>query len=341
MSALLDLRGVTVRYALTGGPRRRELTAVDDVSFTLESGEMLGLVGESGCGKSTLGRAILRLVPLAAGEMHWQGRRIDQLGRKEFRGLRRGLQLVFQDPHACLDPRMTIVESVAEPLRSFEPGLSSTQRIERATALLDEVGLPPELSHRYPHQASGGQLQRAVIARALIVDPRLVVCDEPVSALDVSVQGQIVNLLARIRRERGLASLFISHNLAVVAGLCERVMVMYLGRIVEIAPRAVLVPAPLHPYTRMLLDAVPRIAPTVRRRSAAIPPADVRSNDPAVPVFVPVVAPVAGCAFAARCPHVIAHCRSERPPLQPMRDGRLVACHRAAEWPAGLPPAAG
>jgi oligopeptide transport system ATP-binding protein len=331
MSALLDLRGVTVRYRLTGRPRRGQLTAVDDASFTLQSGEMLGLVGESGCGKSTIGRAILRLVPLAAGEVHWRGRRIDQLSRKEFRGLRRGIQLVFQDPHACLDPRMTIIESVAEPLRSFEPGLSRSRRIEHATALLDEVCLPPGLAHRYPHQASGGQLQRAVIARALIVDPRLVVCDEPVSALDVSVQGQIVNLLARIRRERGLASLFISHNLAVVAGLCERVMVMYLGRIVEIAPRAVLVPAPLHPYTRMLLDAVPRIEPTARRRSVAVAAADARSNERLVPAV--------GCAFAARCPHVIARCRSERPALQPLRDGRMVACHRAGEWPRGLPPA--
>lgn len=327
MNALLDLRGVTVRYALTGR-RQRELTAVDDVSFTLEPGEMLGLVGESGCGKSTLGRAILRLVPLAAGEVYWQGRRVDTLSRKEFRGLRSGLQLVFQDPHACLDPRMTIAESVSEPLRSFEPGLSSSQRAERAAALLNEAGLAPELSNRYPHQASGGQLQRAVIARALILNPQLVVCDEPVSALDVSVQGQIVNLLARIRRERGLASLFISHNLAVVAGLCERVMVMYLGRIVEIAPRALLVPAPLHPYTRMLLDAVPRIEPAARRRSVAVTPADVQGSGGA------------GCAFAARCPHVVARCHSERPLLQQVRDGHLVACHRAAEWPAGLPPAA-
>ena len=338
MTTLLDVRGLTVRYAVTGRSRRHELTAVDEVSFTLASGEMLGLVGESGCGKSTLGRAILRLVPLAAGEVHWQGRRIDQLGHREFRDLRRGLQLVFQDPHACLDPRMTIVESVAEPLRSFEPGLSRSQRVARATALLDEVGLATELADRYPHQASGGQLQRAGIARALIVDPRLVVCDEPVSALDVSVQGQIVNLLARLRRERGLASLFISHNLAVVAGLCERVMVMYLGRIVEIAPRAVLVPAPLHPYTRILLDAVPRIVPVARRRPVANPPTVVRSDEPALPA---VAVPVAGCAFAARCPHVIARCHSERPALQPLQDGRLVACHRAAEWPGGLPAAAG
>ncbi|MGH8135614.1 MAG: oligopeptide/dipeptide ABC transporter ATP-binding protein, partial [Steroidobacteraceae bacterium] len=299
----------------------------DDASFTIESDELLGLVGESGCGKSTLGRAILRLVPLAAGQLHWQGRRVDQLGRKDFRALRRGLQFMFQDPHASLDPRMTIIESVAEPLRSFEPGMSRSQRLARAAALLDEIGLAAELSERYPHQASGGQLQRACLARALIVGPRLVVCDEPVSALDVSVQGQIVNLLARIRRERGLASLFISHNLAVVAGLCERVMVMYLGRIVEIAPRTVLVPAPLHPYTRMLLDAVPRIARPQGRRLVA------------VPSIGPANVPVAGCAFAGRCPHVLARCRSERPALQPLLDGRLVACHRAAEWPGGLPTA--
>ena len=329
MKPLLDLRGLTVRYPVTGW-RRRELTAVDDVSFTIVSGEMLGLVGESGCGKSTLGRAILRLVPLAAGEVHWQGRRIDLLRHKEFRGLRRGLQLVFQDPQASLDPRMTLVESVAEPLRSFEPGVPRSQRHARAAALLHEFGLAAELWNRYPHQASGGQLQRAGLARALIVDPQLVVCDEPVSALDVSVQGQIINLLARVRRERGLASLFISHNLAVVAGLCERVMVMYLGRIVEIASRKMLVPAPLHPYSRMLLDAVPRIAASRDRRPVILSRAEV--------LAVPPVVPLAGCGFATRCPHVLARCRSERPALQPMRDGRLVACHRAAEWPEGLPP---
>ena len=325
---LLELRQVTVQYASAGG-RGRALTAVDDVSFTLEPGEMLGLVGESGCGKSTLGRAILRLVPLTAGQILWQGRRIDQQRRREFRRLRRELQLVFQDPHACLDPRMTLIESVGEPLRSFEPGLSKTGRDERASALLHEVGISPELFHQYPHQASGGQLQRVVIARALIVEPRFIVCDEPVSALDVSVQGQIVNLLAQIRRERGLAGLFISHNLAIVAGLCERVMVMYLGRIVEIAPRAALVPAPLHPYTRMLLDAVPRIAPKARRRTTPAIELEVRA------------ATAASCAFAGRCPHVIERCRSERPALQPMTGGRLVACHRATEWPQGLPPAAG
>ncbi len=330
MSTLLELRNVTVRYP-SAGARRHAVTAVEDANFTVAAGEMLGLVGESGCGKSTLGRAILRLVPLATGEIHWQGRRIDRLSRREFRGLRRELQLVFQDPNACLDPRMTLIESVGEPLRSFEPGLSASQRDERAATSLQEVGLPSELSRRYPHQASGGQLQRAVIARALIVEPRFIVCDEPVSALDVSVQGQIVNLLSRIRRERGLAGLFISHNLAVVAGLCERVMVMYLGRIVEIAPRSALLPAPLHPYSRMLLDAVPRIGPKARRAPAVL--AANRQDERTMPAV--------GCAFAARCPHVLARCRAERPPLQSLQDGRLVACHRATEWPVGLPPAAG
>ena len=329
MSMLLELRNVTVSYPSAGG-RRRALTAVDDTTFSLAGGEMLGLVGESGCGKTTLGRAILRLVSLTAGEVHWQGRRIDCLSRRAFRHLRREMQLVFQDPHACLDPRMTIIESAGEPLRSFEPGLSESQRDERAAASLHEVGLPPELFRRYPHQASGGQLQRAVIARALIVKPRFIVCDEPVSALDVSVQGQIVNLLARIRRERGLAGLFISHNLAVVVGLCERVMVMYLGRIVEIAPRVALLAAPLHPYTRMLLDAVPRIVPKAPRAPAVL---TANGQDERT-------VPAVGCAFAARCPHVLPRCRAERPPLQSLPDGRLVACHRATEWPAGLPPAA-
>ena len=329
MSALLELRGVSVRHPLPSRWwRRQQVTAVDDLSFAIETGELLGLVGESGCGKTTLARAILRLVPLAAGEIHWQGRRIDNLGRSEFRGLRRELQLVFQDPVACLDPRMTIAESVAEPLRALMPLLARPDRAVRARAAMEEVGLAGEFGNRYPHQFSGGQLQRAVIARALIVDPRLVVCDEPVSALDVSVQGQIVNLLARIRSARGLASLFISHNLAVVARLCGRTMVMYRGRIVEIAPSAALVAAPLHPYTRMLLDAVPRVAAragagvSAGRGSACGSPQVEDSSG--------------GCAFAARCAFATARCRAERPALQPVAQGRLVACHRAGEWPGGL-----
>ena len=322
MSALLEVRDLSVRFRSPGG-KRDGVTAVDAVTLTLGDGEWPGLVGESGCGKTTLGRAILGLVPLAGGEVRWLGRRIDALGRRAFRPLRRELQLVFQDPHACLDPRMPIAASVAEPLRALVPGLSPAGRREKALVLLGEFGLDAGLADRYPHQLSGGQLQRAVIARALIVEPRFVVLDEPTSALDVSVQGQIVNLLARLRATRGLAGLFISHNLAVVAGLCERILVMYRGRIVESAPRARLLAAPLHPYSRRLLDSVPAL------RKLASPEAP-----PAVPE--PHGATWNACAYAARCPFVVARCRSERPPLVAAGDGREVACHRAAEWPRGL-----
>jgi oligopeptide/dipeptide ABC transporter ATP-binding protein len=328
VSALLELQGVSVRYRGAAG-RDREFAAVADAGFTIDEGEMLGLVGESGCGKTTLGRAILRLVPLAAGEVRWCGRRIDDLDRRRFRALRRELQLVFQDPGSCLDPRMTMAESVAEPLRGLMPELTAAGRAERVARQLAEVGLSPELAERYPHQLSGGQLQRVVIARALVVNPRFVVCDEPVSALDVSVQGQIVNLLARIRRERGLASLFISHNLAVVARLCARILVMYRGRIVESAPREALIHAPLHPYTRELLDAVPAIDAGAKRRVLARTIAAMPAEE---------AAGSGGCAFAARCPHAVARCQSDRPALQPAGAGHLVACHRAAEWPNGLPP---
>jgi oligopeptide/dipeptide ABC transporter ATP-binding protein len=320
---LLELRGVSVRFGQF---------AVLDVDLAISEHEMLGLVGESGCGKTTLGRSILGLVPLATGEVRWREQRIDHLGPRAFRPLRRELQYIFQDPNACLDPRMTILESVAEPLRSLDPDTQAGERARRAQERLDDVGIAARLAARYPHQLSGGQLQRAVIARALIVDPRFVVCDEPVSALDVSVQGQIVDLLERVRDERGLASLFISHNLAVVARLCRRVMVMYGGRIVESAGRRDLTGAPLHPYTRELLDAVPGIDSGARgrllRRAARARAAtdDATSTD--------------ACAFASRCPHVLPRCRVERPALQPVGDSRLVACHRAGEWPGGLIPRA-
>jgi oligopeptide/dipeptide ABC transporter ATP-binding protein len=268
-------------------------------------------------------------VPLASGEVHWCGQRIDRLGARAFRPLRRELQCVFQDPNASLDPRMTLVESVAEPLRALDPGTGPEERARRAQAQLDEVGIGADLAARYPHQLSGGQLQRAVIARALILNPRFVVCDEPVSALDVSVQGQIIALLERIRDDRGLSSLFISHNLAVVARLCERVMVMFRGRVVEAAGRRALIESPLHPYTRELLDAVPATDAGARTRllgRASKPRPAVDETDTA-----------AGCPFAARCPHVLPRCRVERPPLQIAGDSRLVACHRAGEWPGGLP----
>lgn len=325
---LLELRGVSVRFRQAGAPSRMH-AAVEGVDLAIAEHEMLGLVGESGCGKTTLGRAILRLVPLADGELRWRGQRIDELSQREFRPLRRELQYVFQDPNACLDPRMTLLESVAEPLRALDPGATASDRAARAQARLDEVGIGADLVARYPHQLSGGQLQRAVIARALVVDPGFVVCDEPVSALDVTVQEQIVRLLERIRDERGLASLFISHNLAVVARLCERVMVMYRGRIVETGDRRAIVERPLHPYTRELLAAVPGIDAGARQRQmqrTAKPRADTED-----------AGALAGCPFAGRCPHVLPRCLVERPPLQSAEASRLVACHRASEWPGGLP----
>ncbi len=223
---------------------------------------------------------------------------------------------------------MTIAESVAEPLRSLEPGLLPAARTERVTGILDEVGLPAGLTGRYPHQLSGGQLQRAVIARALVVDPQLVVCDEPVSALDVSIQGQIVNLIGRIRRDRGLACLFISHNLAVVASLAERVLVMYRGRIVESGARQALLGAPLHPYTRLLIDSVPDADPVRARKLLA------RHSAPAAQL--PITA-TAGCPFVSRCTLAVDRCRTLMPPLRDFGQGRHVACHRADEWRDGLP----
>ena len=326
MSAGLQVRDVAVTYRDGAGAAAVE--AVQGVSFALADGEILGLVGESGCGKSTIARAILGLVPLSRGTVEWQGRRIDALPRNRFRALRKELQLVFQDPYACLDPRMTIAESVAEPLRALMPEVDPAGRAARARQRLAEVGLTESLADRYPHQLSGGQLQRAVIARALAVDPRLVVCDEPVSALDVSIQGQIVNLIGRIRRERGLACLFISHNLAIVARLAERILVMYRGRIVESAPRGSLIASPLHPYARLLVDSVPEADPLhARRKLERRRRASARRRDLASP----------GCPFVARCPFAVDRCRTLLPPLRDFSHGRLVACHRADEWRDGLP----
>jgi oligopeptide/dipeptide ABC transporter ATP-binding protein len=324
----LELRDVRVHYR-EAGPGARRLVAVDGVSLSVGEGETVGLVGESGCGKTTIGRAILGLVPLADGEILWGGRRIDALSADAFRPLRRDLQCVFQDPHACLDPRMTLMESVAEPLRNFEPAIERRERRQRALSRLAEVGLDATLAGQYPHQLSGGQLQRAVIARALVADPRFVVCDEPVSALDLPVQGQVLSLLERVREERRLANLFISHNLAVVARLCPRLLVMFRGRVVESGPRAELVRRPRHPYTRELLDAVPVVDVAARGRLAA---------SAARPRPVQEAASPRGCAFAGRCPHVLPRCRVEAPVLLPLAAGVAVACHRAVEWPAGLPP---
>lgn len=326
MSRVLEARDLAVRFRLHGGAwgRPRVLTAVEGVGFELRRGETLGIVGESGCGKSTLGRALLGLVPLSAGSVWLEGVRFDGPGDPRQRQLRKRVQMVFQDPQGSLDPRMTIAESVAEPLEIFEPLTRRPARQARVVEALRQVGLDPELAHRYPHELSGGQCQRVGIARAAILGPSVIVCDEPVSALDVSVQGQVVNLLAGLRDELGLALVFISHNLAVVHHLSTSVLVMYLGRPMELGPSEGVHERPLHPYTRALLDAVPSPDPG----AAQCPPL---SGDLPSPLEPPD-----GCLFSTRCPHAIQRCRLARPALEPAGAGHLVACHRWREWGDGL-----
>lgn len=320
---ILSVRDLTVRFDLRGGlfGPERVLTAVDGVSFDLAAGETLGLVGESGSGKSTLGRAILRLIPAEAGQIVWLGRDLRQLGERAMRPLRRDLQIVFQDPLAALDPRATVFQSVAEPLATHRPEMSRAQRRETAARWLARVGLDGDALDRYPHEFSGGQCQRIGIARAMILEPRLIVCDEVVSALDVSIQAQIVNLLAALQRETGVALLFISHNLAVVRHLSHRVLVLYLGRMVEIGPGEALFADARHPYTRALLSAVPPPDPLAAR---AAKPAVLKGEPPSP------LNPPSGCPFRTRCPLAIEVCAETMPPPEPVDDrpGHLVACHR-------------
>jgi len=297
-------------------------TVLQDVSFDLHAGETLGLVGESGSGKSTLARAILRLIPAAQGEVAWRGQNLSTCSAAQMRAHRRDLQIVFQDPLASLNPRMTVGEILAEPLKIFEPGLAGAARRQRIDAMLERVGLRAGMAGRYPHEFSGGQCQRIGIARAMMLHPKLLICDEPVSSLDVSIQGQIVNLLLDLQRDFGMAMLFISHNLAVVRHLSHRVLVMYLGRLVEIAPRDVLFAEPLHPYTRALLAAVPSLTPAPRLEPVPLTPVEAASPQPAA----------AGCAFRERCPHAIPLCATTTPPLEEIAGRHWVACHRSREF---------
>ncbi len=320
MSTLLDVRDLSVRFELRRGLFRRPLTlhAVERVSFTLAEGECLGLVGESGCGKSTLGRAVLQLIPPSSGRVLWLGEDLCRLPPEAMRARRRELQIVFQDPLASLDPRMTVFETVAEPLLAHEARLPRRELRARVAAALAEVGLGAALSDRYPHELSGGQCQRVGIARALVLRPRLVVCDEPVSSLDVSIQAQIVNLLVELRARLGLSLLFISHNLAVVRRLCDRILVLYLGRVVELAPTVALFAAPRHPYTRALIAAVPEPDP-VRARAE---PRFLLEGEPPSPL-----APPSGCVFRTRCPLATEQCAREAPWLASIAPGHEVACH--------------
>lgn len=303
---------------------------VRGVSFELFEGETLGLVGESGSGKSTLARAILRLLRSAHGSVEWRGKDLLTSAPAELRAQRRDLQLVFQDPLSSLDPRMRVGDAIAEPLRVFEPGLDAAARARRVAAMLERVGLTAAMGARYPHEFSGGQCQRIGIARAMILSPKLLICDEPVSSLDMSIQGQIVNLLLDLQRDAGTAMLFISHNLALVRHLSHRVLVMYSGKLVEIATPDALFSSPRHPYTMALLAAVPAIEPKAKGAPAALR----LEEEPAA-----ARAPAAGCAYRNRCPYALPVCASTVPPLAAAATGHWVACHRSHEAliPLSLP----
>ncbi|MCY4473626.1 MAG: ATP-binding cassette domain-containing protein [Kistimonas sp.] len=310
--SLLSVRDLCVEFPL---PKARtwpwqpvpRLKAVNKVSFDLDAGHTLGLVGESGCGKSTLARALVGLVPVRSGDICWQGTALQDLGKKAFHELRREVQMIFQDPLASLNPRMTIGHIIAEPLRNYEPHLSAHDRKLRVRAVMDRVGLLPNMINRYPHEFSGGQCQRVGIARALILKPRLLVCDEPVSALDVSIQAQIINLLRELQREMGLSLLFIAHDLAVVRYISDTVMVMYLGNTVEMADAESLYSHPAHPYTQALMSAVPVPDPKAAKAAEIC----MLEGDLPSPVNPP-----SGCVFRTRCPRAVGACAEARPQLR-------------------------
>ena len=324
MSILLSLRELKVAFPVGAGFLRRpkKLRAVDGVSLELAAGEALGIVGESGCGKSTLARAILQLIPPTAGQVVWMGRDISTLSVSGMRPLRRDMQIVFQDPLASLDPRMTVGEIVAEPLRVHARELGRDERRARVSEMLQRVGLSADAINRYPHEFSGGQCQRIGIARAMILRPQLLVCDEPVSALDVSIQAQIVNLLQDLKREFGMSILFVSHNLAVVRRLCDRVLVLYLGKPMEQSATEPLYQEPLHPYTRGLIAAVPLPDPDVQpHRLGTVLKGELPSP----------LAPPSGCVFRTRCPMAQEACAQAPPQLEEVKPGRWVACWRWQE----------
>ena len=320
---LVNVRALVKHFPVEGSDD--VVRAVDGVSFAIMRGETLGLVGESGCGKSTVGRCLLRLIEPTAGEVEFAGRNILTLGKNEMRQLRREMQIVFQDPYASLNPRMRVGDIIGEPLVIHQIG-TKAERSDRVRSLLQRVGLNPDYSKRYPHEFSGGQRQRIGVARTLALNPQLIVADEPVSALDVSVQAQVVNLLQELQAEFGLTYLFISHGLAVVEHISTRVAVMYLGRIVEIASAKDLYVQPLHPYTQALLSAIPIPDPT-RTRERIVLQGDVPTP----------INPPSGCRFRTRCPIAIDECARIDPRLREVAPGHEVACIRVPGWESAPP----
>jgi len=310
-SPLLEVTGLKVHFPTPKGVVR----AVDGVDLTIGAGETLGLVGESGCGKSTAARGITHLIRPTAGRVIFEETDLTELDARGLREMRARMQMVFQDPYASLDPRMTVLDIVGEPIRNFRIARGRKLR-ERVRGLLERVGLDPDFERRYPHEFSGGQRQRIGVARALALEPSLILCDEPVSALDVSIQAQIINLLLDLRDEMGLSYLFIAHDLSVVRHISDRVAVMYLGKIVETAKTTELFNSPKHPYTQALLSAVPRADPT-RRSERVVLQGDVPSP----------LNPPSGCSFHTRCPAVMDKCRSEAPPLRDVGNGHTFSCH--------------
>ena len=319
-SELLDVRNLVKHFPIESSDD--VVKAVDGVSFDIKPGETLGLVGESGCGKSTVGRCLLRLVEPTSGEVLFEGKNIVGLPNREMQLLRREMQIIFQDPYASLNPRLSILSIISEPLKIHGIG-SKSEREAKTADLLKKVGLDPNYMRRYPHEFSGGQRQRIGIARALALNPKLIICDEPVSALDVSVQAQVVNLLQDLQAEFGLTYLFISHGLAVVEHISNRVAVMYLGKIVEIAEGRELYDVPLHPYTKALLSAIPVADPKKKRERIVL------KGDVPTPINPP-----SGCRFRTRCPLAIADCAQIEPELCEIRPNHFAACLRVEGYEA-------
>ena len=329
MTPFLELHDVKTHFPVEHGlvfrKRVGTVRAVDGVSLALRQGEILGLVGESGCGKSTLGRTILQLLPASEGTVVLGGRSLTALRGAELRSARADFQMIFQDPYASLNPRMTVFDTLAEAIRAHH-AVPASELPARVAALMEKVGLAPRYQRKYPHEFSGGQRQRIAIARALAVEPKLIVADEPVSALDVSIQAQIINLLAKLSREMGLTLVFISHDLSVVRHIADRIAVMYLGKIIELGPAAAVFDHPLHPYTQALVSAVPVPDPAREKLRQRV----VLAGDPPSPLNPP-----SGCAFHPRCRFAVEACKATGPALEEISPGRDVACLRARELQAG------